>query len=300
MFGGGFNPMMGMGGMNQGQPQQVKVSALALMKMLKHCRSGVPFEVMGVMLGEMEDEFTVTCVDVFAMPQVASTVSVESVDPVFQLNMVEMLEKVGRREKLVGWYHSHPGFGCWLSIVDITTQKSFEQQNTRAVAVVIDPIQSVKGRVVMDAFRSINPYHMMMKAEPRQTTSNEGQMKKPQRDAMMRGLNRLFYSMNIKSKTSDDIETDMLSNLNKQEWSACLKRALAFEDEEQDINQQLKELESLTKQFKSQINMDALVEKELDFIGKKQIKTHIVEKTESLSEQVVLNELSLMLNSVAF
>ena len=76
---------------------------------------------MGVMLGEMEDEFTVTCVDVFAMPVIASTVSVESVDPVFQLRMMEMLEKVGRKEKLVGWYHSHPGFGCWLSIVDITT-----------------------------------------------------------------------------------------------------------------------------------------------------------------------------------
>ena len=31
-------------------------------------RAGVPFEVMGVMLGELEDEYTVTCVDVFAMP----------------------------------------------------------------------------------------------------------------------------------------------------------------------------------------------------------------------------------------
>jgi proteasome lid subunit RPN8/RPN11 len=23
----------------------------------------------------------------------------------------------------VGWYHSHPGFGCWLSGVDINTQQ---------------------------------------------------------------------------------------------------------------------------------------------------------------------------------
>jgi 26S proteasome regulatory subunit N11 len=54
--------------------------------------------------------------------------------------MMEMLERVGRKEQMVGWYHSHPGFGCWLSIVDITTQKSFERLNSRAVAVVIDPI----------------------------------------------------------------------------------------------------------------------------------------------------------------
>lgn len=48
---------------------------------------------------------------------------------------------------VVGWYHSHPGFGCWLSGVDINTQQSFEQLNARAVSIVVDPIQSVKGKV---------------------------------------------------------------------------------------------------------------------------------------------------------
>ncbi len=48
---------------------------------------------------------------------------------------------------VVGWYHSHPGFGCWLSGVDINTQQSFEALNQRAVSIVIDPIQSVKGKV---------------------------------------------------------------------------------------------------------------------------------------------------------
>lgn len=103
----------------------------------------------------------------------------------------------------------------------------------------------------MDAFRSINPYSMMMKSEPRQTTSNEGCMKKPQRDALMRGLNRLFYSMNIKSKTDDEIETEMLSNLNKKEWSSSLKRSISYEDEQNDINSQLKVLLNLTKMMKS-------------------------------------------------
>jgi len=47
----------------------------------------------------------------------------------------------------------------------------------------------------------------------------------------MRGLNRLFYSMNIKSSTNDEIETEMLSNLNKREWSSSLKRSISYEDE---------------------------------------------------------------------
>jgi 26S proteasome regulatory subunit N11 len=64
--------------------------------MLKHCRSGVPFEVMGIMLGEFVDEYIVEIVDVFAMPQIQSTVSVESVDPVYQQKMLEYMKQVGR------------------------------------------------------------------------------------------------------------------------------------------------------------------------------------------------------------
>ena len=33
-------------------------------------RAGVPMEVMGLMLGNFVDDYTITCVDVFAMPQV--------------------------------------------------------------------------------------------------------------------------------------------------------------------------------------------------------------------------------------
>ncbi len=66
-------------------------------------------------------------------------------DPVFQAKMLDMLKQTGRPEVVVGWYHSHPGFGCWLSGVDISTQQSFEALSSRAVAVVVDPIQSVKG-----------------------------------------------------------------------------------------------------------------------------------------------------------
>ena len=36
----------------------VYISSLALLKMLKHGRAGVPMEVMGLMLGEFVDEYT--------------------------------------------------------------------------------------------------------------------------------------------------------------------------------------------------------------------------------------------------
>lgn len=58
---------------------------VALLKMLKHGRAGVPMEVMGLMLGEFVDDYTVRVIDVFAMPQTGTGVSVEAVDPVFQV-----------------------------------------------------------------------------------------------------------------------------------------------------------------------------------------------------------------------
>jgi 26S proteasome regulatory subunit N11 len=39
--------------------EMVYISSLALLKMLKHGRAGVPMEVMGLMLGEFVDEYTV-------------------------------------------------------------------------------------------------------------------------------------------------------------------------------------------------------------------------------------------------
>lgn len=50
--------------------EKIQISSLSLLKMLKHGRAGVPMEVMGLMLGQFVDEYTITCVDVFAMPQV--------------------------------------------------------------------------------------------------------------------------------------------------------------------------------------------------------------------------------------
>ena len=94
--------------------------------------------------------FVIVMTAVLYYPASLQGVSVEAVDPVFQAKMLDMLKQTGRPEMVVGWYHSHPGFGCWLSGVDINTQQSFEALSARAVAVVVDPIQSVKGQTIRD------------------------------------------------------------------------------------------------------------------------------------------------------
>ena len=47
------------------------------------------------------------------------------------------LEQVGRLENAIGWYHSHPGYGCWLSGIDVSTQMLNQQFQEPFVAIVV-------------------------------------------------------------------------------------------------------------------------------------------------------------------
>lgn len=48
-----------------------------------------------------------------------------------------MILQVGRLENAIGWYHSHPGYGCWLSGIDVSTQMLNQQFQEPFVAVVV-------------------------------------------------------------------------------------------------------------------------------------------------------------------
>jgi 26S proteasome regulatory subunit N11 len=275
-------------------------------------------EVMGLMLGEFVDDYTVRVVDVFAMPQSGTGVSVEAVDPVFQTKMMDMLRQTGRYgrtclttllfsmltqtrpETVVGWYHSHPGFGCWLSSVDINTQQSFEQLTPRAVAVVIDPIQSVKGKVVIDAFRLINPQTLMLGQEPRQTTSNLGHLNKPSIQALIHGLNRHYYSIGIGYRKTA-LEEGMLMNLHKTVWTEALTMPdFAAEGCRNDAN--LKKLVSLAEGYEKRVKEETELTKEqlrTRYVGKVDPKKHIEAVGQELIEDNIVGVTRQMIDKEA-
>ncbi|CAG9314696.1 unnamed protein product [Blepharisma stoltei] len=281
--------------------EQIYISSLALLKMLKHGRAGVPLEVMGLLLGELVDEYTVRVVDVFAMPQSGTGVSVESIDEAFQINMTEMLKQTGRSEMVVGWYHSHPGFGCWLSGVDMNTQQSFEQQLARAVAVVIDPIQSVRGKVVIDAFRLINPQLSMRGMEPRQTTSNIGHVAKPSISALLHGLNRHYYSITINYR-KNELEQSMLLNLQKQKWVQKLKVEDFMKREEENLKI-IEEMVTLAETYNKWIQEEMKKTKQemvVSTVGKLDPKKRLEHDVDQLMTNNILHSLSSMIDTVIF
>lgn len=273
--------------------ETIQISSLALLKMLKHGRAGIPMEVMGLMLGEFVDEFTIKVVDVFAMPQSGTGVTVEAVDPVFQTQMMDTLAITGRNETVVGWYHSHPGFGCWLSNVDISTQSAFEQLNKRAVAVVIDPIQSVKGKVVLDAFRLIPNQMGLTVSEYREVTSNIGYYNSPSVIALLHGLNRNYYSFNIQYKKTE-MEEKMLLNLHKKSWTDNLRiRRLKSEDTS-------KKMKGLAMNYLKRVEDEKNLTKdelELYKMGKLDFRKHLLDTCEDVCNENTLHNLLAAIHS---
>lgn len=306
---GGLSQMMGRGGGGAGgadadlvdSSEIVHISSLALLKMLKHGRAGVPMEVMGLMLGKFVDDYTVQVIDVFAMPQSGTGVSVEAVDPVFQQTMLDMLKQTSRHETVVGWYHSHPGFGCWLSSVDINTQQAFERLQERAVAVVVDPIQSVKGKVVIDAFRLINPQMIMMGKEPRQTTSNLGHLNRPSIQALIHGLNRHYYSIAIDYR-KNELEEKMLLNLHKKKWTDGLVLE-PFDDIDERNAKTVRRLAELARSYQKAIqDEEKLSANELivSRAGRIDAKRRLEDNVTALVTDNISQTLGTMLNVIIF
>jgi len=70
------------------------------------------------------------------------------------IQYLQSCQENGRADNAVGWYHSHPGYGCWLSGIDVATQMAQQFQDP-FLAVVIDPDRTISaGKVEIGAFRT--------------------------------------------------------------------------------------------------------------------------------------------------
>ena len=317
---GGLGGLGGLGGFGQGQPaaldpklndtaEQIYISPLSLLKMLRHGKAGIPLEVMGLMLGDYVDDYTVKCIDVFSMPQSGTETTIESIDEGFQVKMVEMLKQTGRNEIVVGWYHSHPGFGCWLSSTDINTQKTFEQQVPRTVAVVVDPIQSVRGKIVIDAFRTYGNSGMdfglalgKSSNDQRQTTSNLGEIKRA-KGFSIKQLSKIAYYSILIGYRKNDLETKMLLNLRKSSWDAGFRLNNNSKKNDEDNIKKIEDINKMTEKYVSWIEGEINKSSKdiyLESVGKYNPRDHLESTVEELVTDNLNTCLTNMLNNLVF
>ena len=96
-------------------------------------------EVIGFMFGrftqEPDGKPEVYVTDVLPMDS-GSSVYVKVGD--YSTIYPTLMEKMENNEFVVGWIHSHPGLGIFLSGTDVNTQSMYQQMEPRSIAIVVD------------------------------------------------------------------------------------------------------------------------------------------------------------------
>ena len=162
--------------------KRVAVSPAASTKMLAHaqrgCEEGVkaggkPLEVMGLLLGYPDADASkrrLVVTDALPLPVTGFETSVVADDDNvvnYMIALSDLVEKT-RKERLMGWYHSHPfdvdedHDNCFFSSTDLSTQLSWQNaedpQGNPFLAIVLDPLRSAaKNSAALAAFRAYPP-----------------------------------------------------------------------------------------------------------------------------------------------
>lgn len=122
----------------------------------KHAYSNLSAEVGGMLMGTVKGN--TTHIDGF-IP--ALSASAEQVTLTFTHEVWEDILKVAAKDfpdkEIVGWYHTHPTFGIFLSDYDLFIQENFFAKKGN-VALVIDPVQGLYGWFSKDAKGTVKTF----------------------------------------------------------------------------------------------------------------------------------------------
>lgn len=106
-------------------------------------------EVSALLIGRIEGEYLVIY-DIYLCRRSKGSESRVEMDSEEFVNAAKKFERLF----VVGWAHSHPGIGVFMSDTDVETQKDFQSMFPDAVALVLDPFQ--RGKVSYKFFRIVH------------------------------------------------------------------------------------------------------------------------------------------------
>ena len=129
---------------NSTRPKNIIISDSVLMGIEKHAYSNLKAEVGGMLFGKIDDEGnTVVIGSIPALTAAAEQISLTFTHDVW----ADILSKGQAQfpgEAIVGWYHTHPSFGLFMSDYDEFIQRNFFGKPGQ-IALVIDPIAGEMG-----------------------------------------------------------------------------------------------------------------------------------------------------------
>jgi len=218
--------------------------------MVIHARSGGSLEVMGLMQGYTSgDTFVVT--DAFRLPVEGTETRVNAQDEAntYLIDYLQKARDAGQLENVVGWYHSHPGYGCWLSGIDVMTQHTQQMYQDPFMAVVIDPDRTISAsKVEIGAFRTYPENY-----KPESARSSDGSAAIPLNKAEDFGAHAdRYYSLDV-SHFKSGLDGKLLEALWNKYWIGTLSTNPLLTNRDygtkqiQDLAGKVKQAENATK-----------------------------------------------------
>ncbi len=115
---------------------EIEISPLAYAKIIDWTSGNTEREVGGYLVGTIDDKKVIITKVTFSVDK--STPTHVSLDVMAQMRIIEEIEKRDGKETILGWWHTHPSHGLFMSGTDIATQQIYQSLLPEAVAMVND------------------------------------------------------------------------------------------------------------------------------------------------------------------
>lgn len=126
----------------------VSISEQAITRIRDEAKQNLDTEIIGVLIGKASGNTLVIDQAVTGEFEPGATrVTLPS------RTIAKVSDKILKGEikgNIVGWYHSHPGYGVFMSEIDIESQRRLQQFSSEVVALVIDPTADEVGLFTLD------------------------------------------------------------------------------------------------------------------------------------------------------
>ncbi|MCG3219815.1 MAG: Mov34/MPN/PAD-1 family protein [Candidatus Heimdallarchaeota archaeon] len=119
--------------------KEILISPYVLAKILSVDSIEPTKESAGVLLGYLDKDGETLIITDFDTGSQKQTSTFVAIDDEALVQIVGNLQKRDGNETIVGWAHTHPSFGCFLSGTDKNTQRIYQNLFSHAVALVVDP-----------------------------------------------------------------------------------------------------------------------------------------------------------------
>lgn len=208
---------------------------------------------MGLMQGKISGD-TIIVTDAFRLPVEGTETRVNAQDEAneYMVGYLQACRDQGKLENAVGWYHSHPGYGCWLSGIDVSTQVTQQTFSDPFLAVVIDPDRTISaGKVEIGAFRTYPEDY-----KPTHSDADDGYQTIPLAKIEDFGAHSSrYYSLEV-SHFKSSLDTHLLELLWNKYWVQTLSQSPLFTNREYSSKQML-DLSSKIRQAGTAISRSA-------------------------------------------